>query len=97
MIHVFKRNIGKKDDKGRYLPAIAVKDSPEGDYSAYRVAIYGYCEIVYRPDRPFRSGAKVWIETFAPILPNHFLIFCRQHQQGQSQSQIRSFVALISS
>ena len=67
MIHVFKRNIGKKDDKGRYLPAIAVKDSFEGDYSAYRVAIYGYCEIVYRPDRPFRSGAKVWIETFAPI------------------------------
>lgn len=35
--------------------------------STKKVAIYGYCEIVYQPDRPFRSGAKVWIETFAPI------------------------------
>lgn len=69
VIHVFKKNIGKKDDRGCYLPAIAVKDSPQGDYSAYAVAVEGSCTIVYQPDRPFRSGAKVWIETACEVRP----------------------------
>ena len=67
VIHVYKGNIGKKDDRGFYLPAIAVKNSPKGDYKASEVAIDGPCRIVYRPDRPYSSGAKVWIETICDV------------------------------
>jgi hypothetical protein len=31
------------------------------------VIIYGSCRIIYRPDKPLNSGAKVWIETYSHI------------------------------
>lgn len=68
VIHVYKNQIGKKDDNGYYLPAILVKNVPEvDDYEAHEVYIYGPSKIVYRPDRPYSSGAKLWIETICDV------------------------------
>jgi hypothetical protein len=34
----------------------------------YEVEVAGPCRVVYRPEQPKHCGAKVWIETLAPVL-----------------------------
>jgi excisionase family DNA binding protein len=31
------------------------------------VVIFGSCRVIYRPEKPLNSGAKVWIETYSEI------------------------------
>lgn len=38
-----------------------------GTTYAHEIAIDGPCKIIYRPDDPLPCGARVWIETYAPV------------------------------
>ena len=48
-------------------PVITVKTSKENIY-AHTVKILGGSDIVYRPDKPLSCGAKVWVETYNPVI-----------------------------
>jgi hypothetical protein len=62
-MHVIRRN--RRD--GRRDPPLSVKTS-RANLKAQRVAIQGPSQLVYSPDRPLACGARVWIETDAPLL-----------------------------
>lgn len=65
-IHVNQHNIranAKNDDN---LPPLTIKTST-ANHKGYDATIYGSSRIVYSPDKPLPCGAKVWIETHAPV------------------------------
>lgn len=39
----------------------------DGNHRAHEVSIEGPSRLVYSPDAPLGRGAKVWIETTAPV------------------------------
>ena len=47
-------------------PVLTIKKGKTNRY-AHRVKILGDSEVIYSPDKPLSCGAKVWIETTAPI------------------------------
>lgn len=68
-IHVNQHHI-RANAKGADLPVFTVKtykDNIKGD----EVHISGPSSVVYRPDKPLACGAKVWIETTAPVVVYH--------------------------
>jgi len=60
--HVIRSNAKNDETK----PVITVKTSKRNVY-AHKVDIGGASTVVYSPDKPLSCGAKVWIETNAPV------------------------------
>lgn len=60
--HIIKRNTktGKKD------PTLTVKQGRKNTYAS-EVTIDGPSKVVYSPNSPLSCGARVWIETTAPV------------------------------
>tara|TARA_R100001244_G_scaffold64855_1_gene53790 strand:+ start:5335 stop:5556 length:222 start_codon:yes stop_codon:yes gene_type:complete len=66
-IHVNQHNIKRNMKNPEYmLPVITIKTYKSNDY-AYEVHIDGPAKIIYRPDKPLKCGAKVWIETESDV------------------------------
>jgi hypothetical protein len=66
-IHVNQHIIRRNRKTGESMSPLTVKTS-RGNYRADFVRIEGASEIVYSPDRPLSCGARVWIETRAPVV-----------------------------
>ena len=60
--HVIRSNARNEENN----PVITVKTSTRNIY-AHKVDIGGSSTVVYSPDKPLSCGAKVWIETDAPV------------------------------
>ena len=65
-IHINQHVIRANAKSGANDPAITVKTSRKNTY-AHRVEIGGASTVVYSPDKPLSCGARVWIETDAPV------------------------------
>ena len=65
-IHINQHVIRANKKNGEANPPITVKTSKRNIY-ADRVEIRGPSNVVYSPDKPLSCGAKVWIETEAPV------------------------------
>lgn len=62
--HVIRRN--NKLTSPPYEPPITVKQGKTNTY-CHSVTVHGPCTVVHSPDKPLSCGAKVWIETEAPV------------------------------
>jgi len=60
-IHVNQHAIRRKEER-----CITVKQGKSNIY-AREVVIHGPSRVVYRPEKPLSCGAKVWMETEAPV------------------------------
>lgn len=65
-IHVNQHVIKKNGKEGLTDPPLTVKTYKE-NHRASEVRIDGPSTLVYSPDKPLSCGAKVWIETEAPV------------------------------
>ena len=65
-IHVNQHVIRANAKTGARDPVLTVKQGRTNTY-AHRVAVDGPSCIVYSPDKPLSCGARVWIETHAPV------------------------------
>jgi hypothetical protein len=65
-IHINQHVIRANKKNGTNDPVITVKTSKRNVY-ADRVEIRGPSNVVYSPDKPLSCGARVWIETEAPV------------------------------
>ena len=65
-IHINQHVIRANKKNGTNDPVITVKTSKRNIY-ADRVEISGPSNVVYSPDKPLSCGARVWIETEAPV------------------------------
>ena len=65
-IHINQHVIRANKKNGTTDPVITVKTSQRNIY-ADRVEIRGPSNVVYSPDKPLSCGARVWIETEAPV------------------------------
>ncbi len=65
-VHVNQHVIRSNRKNGERSPVITVKRAGSNTYG-HEVEINGPCRVVYRPDSPLNSGAKVWIETLATV------------------------------
>lgn len=63
--HVIKANATAEPSDRQ--PPLTVKTS-RSNHKASEVHVNGPARIVYSPDKPLDCGAKVWIETTAPVL-----------------------------
>lgn len=61
-IHVNQHIIKRNRKTGESNPAITVKRGRDNDY-AHEVEIRGPSKLIYRPDKPLKCGAVLWIET----------------------------------
>ena len=48
-------------------PVITVKTSKENVYG-HKVKILGGSDVIYSPNKPLSCGARVWIETYNPVI-----------------------------
>ena len=69
-IHINQHIIRRNSKTGERKPVITCKTYKTNDY-AHEVEIDGPCKVIYSPDNPLPCGAKVWIETHAPIKTWH--------------------------
>ena len=60
-----KQKPNNKNNK-EHNPPITVKTSKSNHYT-YAAEIDGLSLVVYSPEKPLSCGAKVWIETDAPV------------------------------
>jgi len=65
-IHINQHVIRANKKNGTTDPVITIKTNKQNVY-ADRVEIRGPSNVVYSPDKPLSCGARVWIETEAPI------------------------------
>lgn len=68
-IHVNQHIIKRNAKTGEREPVITVKQGRNNTY-AHSVEILGPSTVIYSPDKPLSCGAKVWIETDAPVVIN---------------------------
>lgn len=61
IIHVNQHAVRRKDER-----CITVKQGKKNTY-AREVTVHGPSRVVYRPEKPLSCGAKVWVETEAPV------------------------------
>jgi hypothetical protein len=66
-IHVNQHVIRHNTKTGERESPLTVKTS-RGNFRADAVRIEGASEVVYSPERPLSCGARVWIETRAPVV-----------------------------
>jgi len=67
IIHVNQHVIKRNRKLGETNPVLTVKTYNSNTY-ANEVEIQGPSRIVYSPDKPLSCGARVWIETHAPVV-----------------------------
>ena len=65
-IHVNQHNIRANNQDNGNRPVMSVK-TYKGNQVGCRVTIFGPSEVVYSPEKPLSCGARVWIETRAPV------------------------------
>lgn len=65
-IHVNQHVIRRNARSGERQPPIRIK-TYRTNVSADRARIEGPSAVVYRPERPLPCGARLWIETEAPV------------------------------
>jgi len=65
-IHINQHVIRANKKNGTTDPVITVKTNKQNFY-ADRVEIRGASNVVYSPNKPLSCGARVWIETEAPV------------------------------
>jgi hypothetical protein len=66
-IHVNQHVIRRNKREGRDDPPLTVKVGRTNTYCR-GVELLGPSRVVYSPCRPLSCGARVWIETTAPVL-----------------------------
>ena len=66
-IHVNQHKIRSNKKHNLNEPVITVKTSKSNDYG-HEVEILGPSKVIYSPDKPLSCGAKVWIETYNPVI-----------------------------
>ena len=66
IIHVNQHIIRDNLKYGTKKPTLTVKTYKSNTY-AQEVVIHGESKVVYSPDKPLNCGARVWIETYAPV------------------------------
>jgi len=65
-IHINQHVIRANKKNGTTDPVITIKTNKQNVY-ADRVEIRGPSNVVYSPNKPLSCGARVWIETEAPV------------------------------
>ena len=65
-IHINQHKIRGNKKWGTEEPVITCKTYKDNIYG-HEVNILGDSKVVYSPDHPLSCGAKVWIETEAPV------------------------------
>jgi len=65
-IHVNQHNIKRNAKQKTSDPVLTVKTYKSNIYG-HEAIIEGPSKVIYRPDKPLSCGAKVWIETTAPV------------------------------
>jgi hypothetical protein len=68
-IHINQHRIRSNKKNNTNEPVITVKTYKSNEYG-HDVQILGESRVVYSPDKPLSCGAKVWIETEAPVVIN---------------------------
>lgn len=66
IIHVNQHIIKSNEKNGEREPTLTVKQGRKNTY-AHEVVIDGPSKVVYSPNSPLSCGARVWIETTAPV------------------------------
>lgn len=66
-IHVDQRNISKNHKEGTNLPVITVLTYDSNDKGNH-VEIQGPSKLIYGAENPLSCGARLWIETKAPVV-----------------------------
>lgn len=66
-IHVNQHLVKSNRRDGTNQPPLTVKTS-RANLKAHEVVIGGPSRLVYAPDRPLACGARVWVETRAPVI-----------------------------
>ena len=66
VIHVNQHHI-KANRKGADLPVLTVKDYKQ-NRKCNEVVFKGGGRIIYSPDKPLSCGARVWMETYHPVI-----------------------------
>jgi hypothetical protein len=66
-IHINQHVIRSNKRSGTREAPITIK-TYNANRQAHRVSIAGPSEVVYSPDRPLACGARVWVETRAPVV-----------------------------
>jgi hypothetical protein len=61
-----KKRYTKKHPQGKRNTVFTVKDYKRNRKGNY-IQIHGESEIIYQPNRPLKSGAVAWIETYADV------------------------------
>lgn len=62
--HHIRHNLKNPED---LKPVLTVKTS-KSNIKTDRVMVQGPSEVVYSPEKPLSCGAKVWVETVAPVM-----------------------------
>ena len=65
-IHINQHVIRANNKNGSNEPVVTVKTYKSNTYG-HEVNIIGSSKVIYSPDKPLACGAKVWIETKAPV------------------------------
>lgn len=66
-VHPNKHVISKNLREGTRDPVVSVKWRDQNLY-AHEVEFHGPSRLVYRPDRPLSCGARMWVETYGPVV-----------------------------
>ena len=66
IIHVNQLVVRANKKTGANEPVVTVKQGKTNTY-AHEVLLTGPSKVVYRPDKPLKCGARVWIETMDPV------------------------------
>lgn len=68
-IHVDQHAIRANNKDGGDRPVISIK-TYKSNVKCYECEIRGPSRVVYSPDKPLSCGARVWIETDSPVIPD---------------------------
>ena len=66
-IHVNQHVVRSNKKHGKKEPVLTVKTYKSNTY-AHEVEIKGESKVIYSPDKPLSSGARVWIETESEVV-----------------------------
>jgi hypothetical protein len=66
-IHINQHKIRHNATRGTNDPVVSIKKGRSNTY-CHNVEILGPSKVVYRPCKPLACGARVWIETDAPLI-----------------------------
>lgn len=67
VIHVNQHVIRANSKTGAKDPVFTVKTYKD-NVKGHSVHVDGPCALVYQPDDPLSCGARVWIETWDPVV-----------------------------